>query len=265
MAFQSGPFGYTGTIDELSAYRMRGMDRIVVRRKSRISKERIRNDDRFSNTRDLNQEWKACTMAMRAVRYAVKDIDQLGDHNYTGTLMKICKEIQLRETVHGKGERAILFSAFPFLLEGFSFNKQHTFDTVLRHPLEFAVSRETGSAMVKIPAVIPGINLLNPFKQSMFCIHIVLGAVPDILFDDSAKQFKPAGEPHTRKNSVVSPWFTTGSGAAAQEFSLTLPAWENKEGYSLVLTAGIRFGQPFNPETVNDTKYANAFKILKVV
>lgn len=265
MAFQSGPFGYTGTIDELSAYRMRGVDRIVVRKKSGVSKERIATDDQFSNTRDLNQEWKACTMAMSAVRIAVNDDIHLGDYNYTGSLVKICKAVQERDTIHQKGERSVLFSANPFLLEGFIFNKYTLFDNVLRNTPECTVDRETGTALVKIPELIPGQTLRNPAKHAMFCLHIVLGVVPDIVLDDTAKVFKPAHAVQTHKTGMSTPWYTTQKGAPAQDITIAFPGWENKPGLSLVLTAGIRFGQPVSATEVNYTKYANAYKILKVV
>lgn len=264
MAFQSGPFGYIGTIDDLSAYRMRGVDRIVVRKKSGVSKERIQNDYRYSRTRDSNQEWKACTMGMRAVRSAVNS-GHIGDYNYTGDIVRVCKAVQVRETVHQKGQRSVLFSTSPFLLEGFIFNKYTKFNDVLRNTPECTVNRETGTALVKIPELVPGESLRNPLKQAMFCIHIILGAVPDIVFNDTDKVFKPAHTVQTHKINISTPWYTTQKGAPEQDMTIALPNWENKPGLSLVLTAGIRFGQPVSATEVEYTKYANAYKILKVV
>ncbi|MBL7746061.1 MAG: hypothetical protein JNM19_01430, partial [Chitinophagaceae bacterium] len=66
----NGP-GYTGSLGDLSAYRMQGVDRIVLRTKGGASRDRIRTHPNFVRTRENNQEWKACTMASRMVNMAL--------------------------------------------------------------------------------------------------------------------------------------------------------------------------------------------------
>lgn len=266
MAFQSGPFGYTGTIDELTAYRMRGVDRIVVRKKAIISRERFKKDPAFERTRQINHEWKACTMAMRAIRTPLtRSIAQLGDYNFTGALTGVCKAIQLREKVHAKGKRGVLISESPFLLEGFSFNKYTRFDQLLDHPLHYSVSRETGTAHVQLPEIVPGMNLKNPLKQPLFRFCFVLASVPDIIFNEDTKLFQPASIAAGQHQVVCTDWYTTQKGAPPRDLNCRVELPENTPGINLVLTAGIQFAQPVSHSEVNLTRYANAHKILKVV
>jgi hypothetical protein len=57
MATIYGLPGYTGSLGELSAYRLRGTDRIIIRRKSGPSKKQIKQNHRFEMTRRSNENW----------------------------------------------------------------------------------------------------------------------------------------------------------------------------------------------------------------
>ena len=60
MPFLEGPFAFTGKLDMLSAYRMRGVDKIVVRRKGGPSREKIKTGASFANTRRTMSEFGGC-------------------------------------------------------------------------------------------------------------------------------------------------------------------------------------------------------------
>lgn len=266
MASLAKGLGYTGSLGSISAYRMQGVDRIVVRTKGGASREKIRTHPAFEHTRENNQEWKACTSAARMVNYAMFPVKKLADHNYAGALTAVCKSIQLDERVNRKGERGVPFSQSLYKLEGFGLNKYNVFDSILRHPLQYEIDRSAGTATVQLPAIMPGINLHNPRKQAMFRFVFTLGMLSDIVFQPGIKDYKPVTEinPHSYAE-VSTPWYAFETGCDAQQLLLSVKNWQAQPHISLVLAAGVEFGQPVSNTEVKFTKYAGAAKVLKVV
>jgi hypothetical protein len=82
MPFLEGPFAFTGKLDMLSAYRMRGVDKIVVRRKGGPSREKIKTGASFANTRRTMSEFGGCSRHGSYVRMAMLQIRHLSDYNF---------------------------------------------------------------------------------------------------------------------------------------------------------------------------------------
>jgi hypothetical protein len=266
MASLAKGFGYIGSLGDISAYRMQGVDRIVVRTKGGASKDKIRNHPSFVRTRENNQEWKACTMAARMVNNAMLPVKHLADHNYAGALTAVCKSIQLDESVSRRGERGIPFSQSLYKLEGFGLNKYHVFDAILRHPLQYEIGRQTGTAIVQLPRIMPGINLQNPRKQAMFRFVFTLGMLPDVVFQPGIQAYKPVTDIQPNSYAVANtPWCAFEAGCDAQQLLLSVNGWQMQEHLSLILAAGVEFGQPVSTTEVKTTKYAGAAKLLKLV
>lgn len=266
MATLAGGLAYTGSLGSLSAYRMQGVDRIVIRTKGGASREKIRNHPDFERTRENNQEWKACTMATRMVREAILPIRQLADYNYAGPLTAVCKSIQKDESTSENGKRAVLFSQSRHKLEGFGLNKYTSFDSILSHPLQYEIDRPGGTATIQVPEIIPGINLQNPRKQAMFRFIFTLARLSDIVFREDRKEFMPVTNFHPNSFKVeYTPWYTYEGGCKAQAVSLSLNNWQEQPDMSLLFAAGVDFGQPVSATEVKTTKYAGAAKVLKLV
>jgi len=266
MAYLTKGPGYTGSLGDLSAYRMQGVDRIVLRTKGGASRDKIRSHPSFERTRENNREWKACIMAAKMVSNAIAPIKQLADHNYSGGLNAVCKSIQVDDSVSVRGERGIPFSQSLYKLEGFGLNKYHVFDGILRHPLQYEIDRQAGTATVQMPEILPGINLQNPRKQAMFRFVFSLGVITDIVFDPAQKIYKPAEELPTNHLAFTSTsWYAYEAGAEAQQITLSVNGWQPQPAHSLVLSAGVDFGQPVNSREIRSTKYGGAAKVLRLV
>ncbi len=266
MAILANGSGYTGSLGDMSAYRMQGVDRIVLRTKGGASRDKIRNHPSFVRTRENNQEWKACTMAFRMVNSALGPVRLLGDYNYSGTLTGLCKSVQQDETISIRGERGIPFSQNLYKLEGFGLNKYHVFDSILRHPLTCEMDRPAGTAIIQLRATEPGINLRNPRKLAMFRFVFSMGVIADIVFDPAQKIYKPAVElPANHLVFASTPWCAYEAGSEAQQVLLSINGWQPQSTHSLLLAAGVDFGQPVNNTEIRSTKYAGAAKVLRLV
>lgn len=264
MAKLNGIHIYTGPVGDASAYRMRGHDQIILRNKGGASRERIRQHPNFELTRRNNEEWKACILTARILMVALHRIRPLADYNYSGNLNALCKSIQLLDSTHEKGRRSVLLSQGYYKLEGFSFCKDHLFESLLRHPLQISLDKGAGTAIVDLPLIEPGINLRNPKQQPLYRFVFVLAAVADVVYNEERNMYMPLVEKLPGAQTVCTEWNSWKQKSAAQMLSLVLNNWTNPAGCTLVLAAGIEFGVPLSNTEVQLVKYAGTAKIMRM-
>ena len=265
MANITGPIGFTGKLQNISAYRMRGSDKIILRMKGGASKERIKTHPNFDMTRRHNSEWIGCTLGSKRVRLAMRYVAKTGDYNYTGALNAVCKKIQHCDTVNGLGERMVAFSNAGSKLDGFNLNKYHLFDSVVRQPLQYSVDRATGTATVSIPALKMGDNLSNPLNKPLYRFVVSLATLQDVVYNDKAEVVnRYEGRPGL-EHMVFTGWNASIKGSPAADIQLSLADWQNGPATALLLCIAIEFGIPAGGDDVVSVKYAGAGKILKVV
>lgn len=257
----------TGSLGNLSFYHMRGVDKIVVRKKGGPRKEHVKNSPTFATPRLYMSEFGGCSKMGKEVRLMMHPVRNLSDYNFSGFINKALKAVQKQDDTGELGQRAIMLSKHPALLAGFQLNKATTFDSVVRTPVRYTLSRETLSARVNIPALLRDINFHPNNRHARFRIEVSLGIVPDFMFHASKKVYQPPAwyTGMFAPESVSSPWYPAlkGSPATSLEIKLTdqLPA---DEGYSLMLTVGVRYGSPMEDDVVKQVKRVGVGKIVAV-
>jgi hypothetical protein len=265
MATLAGSISYTGSIGELSAYRMRGSEKIILRTKSGPGRKQIKLNPNYEMTRLNNEEWKGCIMAGKNIRAAMYAVKHLADYNFSGKLNSLCKNIQLDDTMNKKGTRSVLLSQTRYKLEGFSLNLKNTTESIMRHPLDCTIDRDAGKATIDIPIMVPGINFYNPFIQPLYRFIIVLGAVSDIVYDPGKKIYAPVTKELPSPAVEYTDWRSCKENSPAQHLSLSLSNWQNEPDASLLLSLGIEFGTPVSQAEVKHVKYAGAARLMKMV
>jgi len=266
MAELTGLPAYTGSIGGLSAYRLRGTGKIVLRQKGGPTKRQVKTSGQYANTRKRNDEWKGCMQGVKLFNRAIQDIRHLADYNSTGTLSKLCRSVQDDDTTPGSfGTRGVLFSQHGYKLEGYGVNMYHPFDTVLRYPLQYAIDKQQGTAIIELPDIIPGIHLTNPMKQPFYRLVFVLGAVADMVYEKERKMYRPVANVVNQRSGTQTDWCLSTETTTAKTIALTINDWKMKKGVSLVLSAGVEYGQPVTGGVMKFTKYAGAGKVLGVV
>jgi len=257
---------FTGSVGNFTAYRMRGVDGIVVRKKGGASKERIKKDREFLQTRLLNAEFAGRSAASKRIMRMMHPLKALADYNIAGPLNALLRPIQLDDPKNNKGERSIMLSENPGLLEGFSLNRKIVFESIVRAPLTFTVSRETMRAEVNIPVLMPDINFKPQGKHPLYSFDAVLGLVPDLFF--SPDGYKPSHEKYSDRLSFVlarSAWSSCMSASKETKLALKFDFIPPDDHFILMLSIGIRFGYPVSGNDVEQVKYAGAAKVLRVV
>src|SRR5688572_23068667 len=192
MPFLEGPFAFTGKLDMLSAYRMRGVDKIVVRHKGGPSREKIKTGASFANTRRTMSEFGGCSRHGSYVRMAMLQIRHLSDYNFGSDINSVMRQVQLRDGTGEWGRRRITLSEHTRLLEGFStVRKAPSFDSIVRAPVYYTMDRASRSARIDIPELLRDINYFPQNNHAMFRLTVTLGIVPDVTFDVPSREYLP--------------------------------------------------------------------------
>ena len=264
MAKQEPGVGFTGSLHNIPAYKRKDMDAVIIRSKGGPSKRMIRSLPSFEMTRRNNQEFGGRSTAGKWIRRVLYPLKPLSDHNISAPLNAMLKPIQQMDSLSEPGKRNIGLSKNPRLLEGFQLNRRNLFESVLRNPLSFTLSKEEMKADLEIPELIPGNNFFPVDQYPVYRWQVVLGVIPDLFFDEK-KGYQPdknfEGLPPSRFETE---WWAVKTGAASRIIELSLPyAIAAGGSFSLMLAAGISFGT-LRSSGAEQVRYAGSGKILMV-
>jgi len=272
---------FNGSLGNVSAYRRKDSDKVILRMKGGATKKKIKTAKSFERTRELNAEWGGCAKAAASLRDLLVHIAPVADYNLSGSLTAIAKNMQTRDPLHRSGERAILFSRFGTTLEGFQLNKKHSFESVLRGSINIEFNINNQSAEIQLPEMIHGINFHPVGNYAAWRWVVTLGTLPDLMLYENGYAASPDIYSYRQiEKTWYSDWHYGTKNIAAQSFSLQLPdiaepvtskktkKKEEKEFTSmtdtLAVAVGITFGTPLTDQLVKTNKHVGAGKILRV-
>jgi hypothetical protein len=257
---------FIGSLGDLSAYRMKGVDEIVVRTKGGASKEHIKKARSAERTRMTNKEFGGCSSMGKAIREVMLAQRPLADYNYSGFINALMKVVQAQDKVSDLGKRNVMLSKHPAILEGFSLNKRLPFDSIIRSNIIRSVSRETRSATITIPALVPGINLVVPHNYPMFQVQVVLGIVPDFFYKQKNKKYEASRKYNGKfvQNLEKTAWYPAMDGSPAVTLEVNEKKVPPDQSFSVVVSIGICFGTIHGGGLVSQIQNAGAAKILSM-
>jgi hypothetical protein len=258
---------FTGSLGDFSAYRMRGSDKIVMRKKGGARRDEIRNSPAFATARLYMTEFGGCSRMGKHVRQSMQQLRDLADYNISGPINKIMKVVQKQDEANELGRRPIVLSNHTKLLEGFCLNQKYTLDSILRTSIVATVDAETGSAHIEIPRLLRDINFFPNNRHTLFRIEVTLGVAPNFTFNPKAGEYQPPAWHTNNQPSVYTctDWHAALEGAPAMSLDIALGEIPPDANYSLVLSVGIRFGFTSNKGSVQEVKRAGAAKVLMVL
>lgn len=266
MAFAEGGLGdgLRGNIDGLSFYKMKGVKKTVVRRSSGHTKDQIKNNPDLHRFKKAGEEFAGRAYMSKFLMRALTFQKPLADYNISGPLTALMKPVQELDTISRNGKRNISLSQHAHFIKGFSLNKNHPFDTVIRFPVTGIPDKETLSAKVFIPQLMPGINFAPPVNHPYYAFRVTLAVVPDIIYNDN--RYTPSHLDY-RENCAVyvdSEWFSLQEGSAAQEIDISTHILPPDMHFTLVLAVGIFYGELKGLNIIKQVRHAGSAKILEV-
>ncbi|HXB28944.1 MAG TPA: hypothetical protein VNW49_03955 [Puia sp.] len=266
MGTLNNDLSFTGSVGNLSAYTMRGHDKVILRTKGGATKRQIQTLDTFESTRNLNNEWKVVVKAAGSIRRGLNGLKALADYNISGHLNALVKKIQVLDLVNPKGKRSILFSRQPDFISSFNYNKQNMFDSLIRQPLSINIDKSSGAADIEIPLLQPSVNFFPHPRYAYFRIVLSMTSVSDYIFDATNSYYGAVRLAIPDYKPIFSAWAPSNIPQAQASFHYT-PANNYLPGPDmiLILGAGIQYGMPGTDGSMQPVPYVGAARILKCV
>jgi len=132
MSIVEGFMQMSGSIQGVSFYTRRGSDKVIMRTKGGPKKEHIARSPKFEESRKNQKEFGGCAKFASKSRHAFGGLHRLADYNLTPVLIGIGKNLMKLDTASETGKRSLKLSENKEALEGFNFNHNYPFTTVLR-------------------------------------------------------------------------------------------------------------------------------------
>jgi hypothetical protein len=260
MAILKEGFEFTGGLGRLTAYKMKGSDKIIVRQKGGPNREQVMKSENFERTRQNMVEFKGVGLVVKAIRSPLRHVKHLSGYNFTPTLTSICKKIQVQDKIGERGQRGIYFSQHRFMLAGFNLHRKYPFSGIVAGPVSCALDRETKSAVIQLPRLIQGINLHLPWKQPLYRFCVSLGLVPDVVYEDGKYNNRVEDWADTSLNTT---WHLVMKPFQSQtlELKLDTPHAIN-DSQTLLFAIGIEMGAPSPDGEIAEVKHCGSACIL---
>jgi hypothetical protein len=259
MAKLEGNIQITGSLDNLSFYKMRGSDKIIVRRKGGPSSMQVRQDPNFENTRRNNREFGGRAAATAYIKQVLNPLRFLADYNITGPLNALLKPIQKMDTTNHWGQRDIIISKNARLLQGFSINRRYQFDSILRTPVLYSLEQQ--QVIIDIPELLPGLNFISPGNYPWYKFVATAGLIPDVYYRDAPWGYQPKGDYNYGPSTDHTDWLPLNARAGATTLTIDGLPEVKPEDHSILIAIGISFGTMQGTE-IRPVKYVGAGKII---
>lgn len=262
MAKVKTSFPITGKFGNYSRYTRKGSDQIITRSRGGGSKSKIKKSKKAANVRLSNSEFAGAGKTSGKIQCAMYAVKHLAEPVLSGRLTAVATQIQKRDLENSVGKRSILFSKYPGILNGFSINADIPFDTYLKNPMEYSISRSNLSATIVVPELMNKINFDTPAGFPLYRVIAVLGIVPDMI--RGATEYEPVN------NRIIyaprqdqTDWIAVKSKPTSRSLNIQLLENSNfDDSCSLILCVGIEFGKYVSDELVTPGKDVGSAKIL---
>ncbi|MEI7503080.1 MAG: hypothetical protein WCJ61_07335 [Paludibacter sp.] len=269
MAIIKGAIQMTGSIKGVTFYTRRGSDQVIMRAKGGVSKDKIKRLPQFEGMRLQQKEWSGCTKFASGVRTAFGGLHRLADYNLSSVLNGMGNKLQKLDKEGEKGKRPVCLSPLKMVLDGFNFNRNYPFNTVLRVSTTYEINRKTLSASITFPRINTDIDLLNIQRLPYFRVIMVLGTASDMVFHADLNDYVPMVEGlHGASVVTNSDWFPANT--VVEEQTLTAQMTDRQlekltDNVSVLLSIAVEFGTIGFTGAPVEVKYAGCGKVVKVV
>jgi len=268
MTIVKGFMQMTGSIQGVSFYTLKGSDKVIMRTKGGATKKQIAHSPKFENTRKQNMEFGGCSKFGAKARKAFGGLHRLADYNILPVLNGIGKSLIKLDTVTEVGKRNLKLTENKEILEGFNFNRNYPFNTVVRISPQWVVKRDTLQATVTIPRINTDIDLLNIQKLPFFRLMIAIGTVSNLSYNETKSEYKPlVPDLHGASNTTTGEWHRTQSIVPEQ----ILTVQQNEElvaeltdDVTVLLSMAIEFGNIGMTDEPVEVQYAGCGKVIAV-
>ena len=268
MTIVKGFMQMTGSIQGVSFYTLKGSDKVIMRTKGGATRKRIAKGPEFENTRKQNMEFGGCSKFGAKARKAFGSLQRIADYNVNPVLNAMGNKLMKLDTVSEVGKRNLKLTENKDVLEGFNFNRNYPFNTVVRISPQWELDRNNLTATVTVPRINTDIDLLNIQKLPFFRLMVAIGTVSDLAYNEAKNEYKPlVPDLHGASNPTSGEWFKTQSIVPEQTLTVQLNdalVAELTNDVTVLLSMAVEFGNIGMTDEPVEVKYAGCGKVLAV-
>jgi hypothetical protein len=230
MAILTGAIMFTGSFKSIRNYRVLYDPNTYAGEKGGASRVMIMNNPTFARTRENMSEFCGCGIAVKAIRFGLQDLlGDKADGHFTGRLMKMAKEINLRDTEGIRGQRSLFFSANRGLLQNLVINDRVKAAEMLQghYSCSHDLSRASASLVVSGLTIGP---VYAPGGATHFRVQHHLSVVSDYVYSLDSRRYEPTCLVNGKSafgfsayTSVLSPMEAVVVAAFPSSFSFPFP------------------------------------------
>ena len=263
MAKLDSAFPFRGSLGDVSGYKRNDSPQHFLRYKGGPNDDQIKNSPSCARVRENNSEFKGVAASVKQIRLSILSVLEVADSLVTSRFTKSCKAFQLGDNTNPRGQRSILFSKFGNWMSDFELNKNVALNSVIKIS-EFTIHKSSSSARIVIPALVPGVNFSNPWKQPKYRIMASLSALPDMIFSEMG--YVPANQTINFDRTRTS-YATDFLGSNLVFDGVTIDLQLNDivldDSTNLILAVGVQFANE-QPSGTVPVKRAACGKILSI-
>jgi len=194
MAIQTGNIKYRGSFKSIRQYRNLHDPNTYAGEKGGANRDLIMNSPAFARTRENMNEFSGCGLAVKAIRLGLQNLlPEQTDKHFTARLMKVVKEINVRDHDGFRGKRGILFSQQRPFLATFKFNELEDLTRKMKtqFPFEHPITR--GEATLSVTGL--AIKPVDIPKGTMFYrIQNHLSIISDYVYSEANRRYEPLSQ-----------------------------------------------------------------------
>ena len=248
MARNDGPIQFTGSLGNIRSYYDKGLKKQILSTKGGANNNLIKNSPAFARTRDCMNKFSGCSKLASLLRKCLLVVDHLMFSRYFSEVVKMCKEIQVRDEESTYGFRSLRPSRVPYLLREINFNREFSFNGVIRDTYGVAFSQDKKTASFSMVGFIPGLRLSWPTPFHSFRLYLVIAQLSDMVWDEKDKRYYPlVPELGRLTRCAVSEWMTRNQEPVdiGMEVSFDEPAL-TQPGTTVIVALGIEMATGVN-------------------
>ncbi|MBO9205244.1 MULTISPECIES: hypothetical protein [Niastella] len=251
----------TGSLGNLSYYKIRGSDKIVVRRKGDPSGKRVKEAPEFERTRENNREFGGRSTAAKYIKSSLHALNVIADYNFTGPLNALLRLVQVTDTVSDRGERNVLISKNPRLLEGVQLNRRNQLESIVRAPLSYSLQDQ--QVVIDLPELIPGINFITPASYPFYRFIALTAMIPDFYYTRERGKYQAQFGSYNTINRSTD-WLPVTSRTNASKLIIDGFPANKPDNASILIALGISFGA-INGAEIEPVNYVGAARIIGMI
>ena len=257
MAILKGPLQFTGSLGSMRSYYDKDSGKQILATKGGVNKNILKNNKSLARVRDMNREFKACSMWAKLVRNGTEDLRYLKNGRIHGKLISIAKALQKMNEEDHYGYRRIESSKFNYPLIGFSMNNAHPFKTVFQLEPDISITEDRSEVTLSMNNFISNSKFKWAERISYYRVYLTIVELQDVEWDEGHRCYFPVYlNSKLRKKTTVSDWLSIN--CIPLDFQITASFDQNalpREKTTVLVAMGLEFasGMQYNtPYVVKD-------------